>query len=202
MCSRSAWLRENAVLGSASVTGVSRTRQMARRSPSMRRWRTMRTARHLQLQARRRALAAGIHSPRKGASRASPLSRLPIPRHPGPARKVSLAVRASCDGDAVSALRAISERSAVVRPDSRLARGSPLRARPKRHPCARRVARVWPANASLSHLSAPLWSVAFCGKCDIRLVSLVQPSCWVFPGLHQKRLDVTHPRHQRRPHLP
>jgi hypothetical protein len=29
MCSRSAWLRENVVLGSASETGVSRTRYMA-----------------------------------------------------------------------------------------------------------------------------------------------------------------------------
>jgi hypothetical protein len=53
----------------------------------------MRRDRYMQPQARRRALAASIQSPHKGASRASPLSRVPILPHPDRAQKLSLAVR-------------------------------------------------------------------------------------------------------------
>jgi hypothetical protein len=101
MCSRAAWLRENAVLGSTSGTGVSRTRHRARRSPSMRR-----RPSDAQRSSPAAASQEGGRSPQASILRAKepaghhPLSRLPIPRHPGPARKASLALRASCDRDA------------------------------------------------------------------------------------------------------
>jgi hypothetical protein len=65
----------------------------------------MRSDRHLQLQANKEGARRRHPFPaQRSQPGITPLSRLPIPRHPGPARKVSLAVRASCDRDAASDL--------------------------------------------------------------------------------------------------